>query len=104
MELACLAACIHAHKLAKVVDEESVDSLESRLMGEESGASEHALVQCATFYHLAGGAEARGLTLSPLSSARPAVGCLSFHRGRRLPALQQRGVRAALTPFLPDTH
>ena len=43
---------------AKVVDEESVDSLESRMMGEESGASEFALLQCATFYSLAGGAEA----------------------------------------------
>jgi tetratricopeptide repeat protein 21B len=40
------------------VDEESVDALESRIMAEESGASEHSLVQCATFYALAGGADA----------------------------------------------
>ena len=52
-----MAACIHAHKMAKVVDEESVDHLESRMLSEESSASEHALVQCATFYALAGGAE-----------------------------------------------
>ena len=68
-----MAACVHAHKMARVVDEESVENYENRLVSEEHVASASALVECATFYHLAGGAEAwkardmaeRALELSP---------------------------------------
>ena len=52
-----MAACVHCHKMARVVDEDAVDTYETRMMGEEHGASDHALVHCATFYHLAGGAD-----------------------------------------------
>ena len=90
VELACMAACIHAHKLAKVVDEESVDALESRMMSEETSASEHALVQCATFYALAGGAESwkakgmaeRALQMKPdLHQARTLLGWIELGGG-----------------------
>ena len=63
------------------MDEESVDALESRMMSEESSASEHALVQCATFYALAGGADAwkaKGMAERALQM-RP-----DFHQARTL--------------------
>ena len=73
IELACMAAIVHAHKSARVVDEDSVERYETRVLSEEQGASATALVECATFYHLAGGPDAgrakdtarRALDLSP---------------------------------------
>ena len=73
IELACMAAIVHAHKSARVVDEDSVERYETRVLSEEQGASATALVECATFYHLAGGPDAgrakdtarRALDLAP---------------------------------------
>ena len=53
LELACMAACVHAHKQARVVDEESVEHLENRIAREEAHASPRSLLLCATFYSLA---------------------------------------------------
>jgi tetratricopeptide repeat protein 21B len=58
MKLACMAAIVHAHKSARVVDEESVERYETRMLSEEHDASSTALVECATFYHLTGGPDA----------------------------------------------
>ena len=55
ISLACVAASIHAHKMARIVDEESVDALEDRMHREEGDANERALLACANFYALAGG-------------------------------------------------
>jgi tetratricopeptide (TPR) repeat protein len=68
-----MAAIVHAHKSARVVDEDSVERYETRVLSEEQGASATALVECATFYHLAGGPDAgrakdtarRALDLAP---------------------------------------
>ena len=73
IELACMAAIVHAHKSARVVDEDSVERYETRVLSEEQSASATALVECATFYHLAGGPDAgrakdtarRALDLAP---------------------------------------
>ena len=56
MDLAIMAAIVHAHKSAKgVVDVESVESYEGRLIEEQESASASALVECALFYHLSNG-------------------------------------------------
>ena len=73
ISLACVAASIHAHKMARIVDEESVDALEDRMHREESDANERALLACANFYALAGGPDswrAKGMAERALRMAR----------------------------------
>ena len=49
IELACMAAIVHAHKSARVVDEDSVERYETRVLSEEQGASATALVSARRF-------------------------------------------------------
>ena len=73
ISLACVAASIHAHKMARIVDEESVDALEDRMHREEGDANERALLACANFYALAGGPDswrARAMAERALRMAR----------------------------------
>ena len=84
IELACMAAIVHAHKSARVVDEDSVERYETRVLSEEQGASATALVECATIYHLAGGSRRRARQghsaagVGPLARGRPREALLGW--------------------------
>mmetsp|Transcript_26568 Transcript_26568/g.85189 ORF Transcript_26568/g.85189 Transcript_26568/m.85189 type:complete len:1185 (+) Transcript_26568:168-3722(+) len=62
VEVAAIAASIYAHRLAKIVDEEAVMELETRLLNEERNASERKLLHTAMFYWHTGSVEkAKGM-------------------------------------------